>query len=265
MVDRPAYIVFLTRCICIASLLLMLCCPLTLFAQADESEQLAQAKARIAELEKEVRVLTAKLTLLETQMKNQAEAAGQHATSSPNPSKAADASVKPNDTTTEQPKQPLKPVRKFQTLLQPMQQLPVNLRPHNGEWDGMQVDAANLWLSQNIPGNTLESKFNIRVHVFSRSKKLMGDKYVYTSRLWLYFTTPNISYIGVDFKPSFMADITVDEKLAEAYQKLDPNIALRVTGRLKEYKVNKSTLPQSASSLYWKLEDWKIHSPYLPD
>lgn len=248
------------------TLFTLLACPATSFAQADESEQLAQAKQRIAQLEKQIRVLEAKLNLLEAQAKNQAETKDAASTPPVTPAVEAGSRKSISDQAHTKPSSPVKPQpRTFRTVLQPIQQLPPNLRPRNGVWESNTVDAVNLWLDKNIPGNKLESKFNIKVTTFSRSKKLVDDKYVYTYRLWIYLTTPNFTYLGVDFKASTKVEVFADEQLAEAYKKLDPDIPLRVTGLLDAYKVAYTTVYKIPGTVTWELKDWKIHSPHLPD
>lgn len=276
MLNRLPVSMFSRVPVCVAILALffvLFAAPLTAHAQAQESEQLAQARARIADLEKEVRVLQAKLTLLETQMKNQATATAE--TEKPTESPAATPSVTAptspatsNAPPTQSPAvERVAPVRKFQSLLQPMQLLPVDLRPKREEgWDRYKSDAANLWFSQQIPGNQIETKFTISASTFLTSKKLVDGKYIYTHRIRISFASPSFNYVGIEFKPSsFVTFINAGPELAKAYEKIDPNIPLRVTGRISKYTARTPSQINTPGSIVWELQDWKIHSPHLPD
>lgn len=262
------------RHICVVTLLVMLCCPLLLHAQTDESEQLAAAKQRIAELEREVRVLTAKLTLLETQMKNQAQVAAQTATKDDAASTASNSDAKNGggaSNASDQDSASTKreaPVRKFQTLLQPMQLLPAKLRPRMGQgWDRFKKDEAALWFKETYAGDDIfDGRLTIKVSQLPVQQRTVGGVRVQVYQLILYFKAPSFDYIGIPFEPhDFRTTIFVNAETAQAYEKLDPKIPLRVTGKLSMYSASMKYMSEKDGDLRWELQDWKIHSPHLPD
>lgn len=260
----------LARCVVLCMVMAL---PAMTFAQANESEQLTQAKQRIAELEKQVRVLEAQLTLLQAKMKNQAEAVQTvdkgDAPSATLNSHAKDGSVTSNTSSQDSASSKHEaPARKFQTLLQPLQLLPAKLRPRMGQgWDKFKKDEAALWFKENYTGDeNFDGRLTIHVSRLQVQQRTVGGVRVQVYPIILKFKAPSFDYIGIAFEPyDFRTTIFVNAETAQAYEKLDPKIPLRVTGKLSKYAASMKYMSEKNGEVRWELQDWKIHSPHLPD